>query len=164
MNPDIVKERRNATFDVDTLTNILDGGAEKTTRRREIGECEKCIKPCNFKISQEQKKLRDLQSHTVCVRPLQLLNALLRVLFSQPLKLALGLTVLLADPLFKTGCWFVWFNYADWVRHMLTQRRSLLSGLTQQKVTTTVTSRADLSYCTVWVICWSVVRKVRAYL
>lgn len=41
MNPDIVKERRNATFDVETLTNILDGGPEKTRRRREIGECEK---------------------------------------------------------------------------------------------------------------------------
>ncbi|XP_075870169.1 peroxisomal acyl-coenzyme A oxidase 1 isoform X1 [Nelusetta ayraudi] len=36
MNPDIVKERRNATFDVETLTNILDGGPEKTSRRREI--------------------------------------------------------------------------------------------------------------------------------
>lgn len=42
MNPDIVKERRNATFDVETLTNVLDGGPEKTRRRREIGECEKC--------------------------------------------------------------------------------------------------------------------------
>lgn len=42
MNPDIVKERRNATFDVEILTNILDGGPEKTRRRREIGECEKC--------------------------------------------------------------------------------------------------------------------------
>lgn len=38
MNPDIAKERRNATFDVETLTNILDGGPEKTRRRREIGE------------------------------------------------------------------------------------------------------------------------------
>lgn len=38
MNPDIMKERQNATFDVDKLTNILDGGPEKTKRRREIGE------------------------------------------------------------------------------------------------------------------------------
>ncbi|KAG7242385.1 hypothetical protein INR49_023514 [Caranx melampygus] len=36
MNPDIMKERQNATFDVDKLTNILDGGPEKTKRRREI--------------------------------------------------------------------------------------------------------------------------------
>eukprot|EP00064_Thunnus_orientalis_P019920 superscaffoldBa00005212_g20051 len=36
MNPDILKERQKATFDVEKLTNILDGGAEKTTRRREI--------------------------------------------------------------------------------------------------------------------------------
>ncbi|KAK0142698.1 Peroxisomal acyl-coenzyme A oxidase 1 [Merluccius polli] len=36
MNPDILKERQNATFDVDKLTNILDGGAESTKRRREI--------------------------------------------------------------------------------------------------------------------------------
>lgn len=38
MNPDIVKERKNATFDVEKLTFILDGGPEKTRRRREIGE------------------------------------------------------------------------------------------------------------------------------
>ncbi|XP_071360739.1 peroxisomal acyl-coenzyme A oxidase 1 isoform X1 [Trachinotus anak] len=36
MNPDIMKERQNATFDVEKLTNILDGGPEKTRRRREI--------------------------------------------------------------------------------------------------------------------------------
>ncbi|CAN9510161.1 unnamed protein product [Ophioblennius macclurei] len=36
MNPDIFKERQNATFDVDKLTYILDGGQEKTKRRREI--------------------------------------------------------------------------------------------------------------------------------
>ncbi|XP_072239611.1 peroxisomal acyl-coenzyme A oxidase 1 isoform X2 [Leuresthes tenuis] len=36
MNPDITRERENATFDVGTLTNILDGGPEKTKRRREI--------------------------------------------------------------------------------------------------------------------------------
>ncbi|XP_076584062.1 peroxisomal acyl-coenzyme A oxidase 1 isoform X2 [Chaetodon auriga] len=36
MNPDIMKERQNATFDVEKLTNILDGGPEKTKRRREI--------------------------------------------------------------------------------------------------------------------------------
>lgn len=38
MNPDIIRERQNATFDVETLTNILDLGPEKTKRRREIGE------------------------------------------------------------------------------------------------------------------------------
>ncbi|XP_029950513.1 peroxisomal acyl-coenzyme A oxidase 1 isoform X2 [Salarias fasciatus] len=36
MNPDILKERHSATFDVDKLTYIVDGGAEKTKRRREI--------------------------------------------------------------------------------------------------------------------------------
>lgn len=40
MNPDIMKERQNATFDVEKLINILDGGPEKTKRRREIGEFE----------------------------------------------------------------------------------------------------------------------------
>uniref|UniRef100_A0A8C6TN74 Acyl-coenzyme A oxidase n=1 Tax=Neogobius melanostomus TaxID=47308 RepID=A0A8C6TN74_9GOBI len=36
MNPDILKERRNATFDVEKLTYILYEGPEKTKRRREI--------------------------------------------------------------------------------------------------------------------------------
>uniref|UniRef100_W5N7N3 Acyl-coenzyme A oxidase n=1 Tax=Lepisosteus oculatus TaxID=7918 RepID=W5N7N3_LEPOC len=36
MNPDLRKERDNATFKTDLLTYILDGGAEKTQRRREI--------------------------------------------------------------------------------------------------------------------------------
>uniref|UniRef100_A0A3P8XR21 Acyl-coenzyme A oxidase n=1 Tax=Esox lucius TaxID=8010 RepID=A0A3P8XR21_ESOLU len=36
MNPDISKERENATFNVEKLTYILDGGIEKTKRRREI--------------------------------------------------------------------------------------------------------------------------------
>ncbi|CAL8351135.1 unnamed protein product [Boreogadus saida] len=36
MNPDILRERQNATFDIEKLTNILDGGAERTNRRREI--------------------------------------------------------------------------------------------------------------------------------
>ncbi|TKS68816.1 Peroxisomal acyl-coenzyme A oxidase 1 [Collichthys lucidus] len=36
MNPDLMKERQNATFDVEKLTHILDGGPEKTKRRREI--------------------------------------------------------------------------------------------------------------------------------
>lgn len=38
MNPDILKERQTATFNVENLTNILDGSPEKTKRRREIGE------------------------------------------------------------------------------------------------------------------------------
>lgn len=38
MNPDILKERQTATFNVEKLTNILDGSPEKTKRRREIGE------------------------------------------------------------------------------------------------------------------------------
>lgn len=38
MNPDILRERENATFNTDLLTNILDGDQEKTRRRREIGQ------------------------------------------------------------------------------------------------------------------------------
>ncbi|XP_048103261.1 peroxisomal acyl-coenzyme A oxidase 1 isoform X2 [Alosa alosa] len=36
MNPDIQRERENATFNPELLTYILDGGQEKTRRRREI--------------------------------------------------------------------------------------------------------------------------------
>nr|XP_014342276.1 PREDICTED: peroxisomal acyl-coenzyme A oxidase 1 isoform X2 [Latimeria chalumnae] len=36
MNPDLRKERDSATFKPEVLTQILDGGAEKTRRRREI--------------------------------------------------------------------------------------------------------------------------------
>uniref|UniRef100_A0A1A8BDP1 Acyl-coenzyme A oxidase n=2 Tax=Nothobranchius kadleci TaxID=1051664 RepID=A0A1A8BDP1_NOTKA len=36
MNPDIRRERQNASFNVTELTYILDGGPEKTKRRREI--------------------------------------------------------------------------------------------------------------------------------
>lgn len=37
MNPDLRREREKATFEPEILTNILDGDAEKTRRRREIG-------------------------------------------------------------------------------------------------------------------------------
>ncbi|XP_060724645.1 peroxisomal acyl-coenzyme A oxidase 1 isoform X1 [Tachysurus vachellii] len=36
MNPDLRRERENATFESEILTNILDGSVEKTRRRREI--------------------------------------------------------------------------------------------------------------------------------
>uniref|UniRef100_UPI00398E9DBA peroxisomal acyl-coenzyme A oxidase 1 isoform X2 n=1 Tax=Pristiophorus japonicus TaxID=55135 RepID=UPI00398E9DBA len=36
MNPDLCRERESATFHTEALTHILDGGAEKTRRRREI--------------------------------------------------------------------------------------------------------------------------------
>ncbi|XP_062853903.1 peroxisomal acyl-coenzyme A oxidase 1 isoform X1 [Trichomycterus rosablanca] len=36
MNPDMRRERENATFEPEILTNVLEGGAEKTRRRREI--------------------------------------------------------------------------------------------------------------------------------
>ncbi|KAI5613573.1 peroxisomal acyl-coenzyme A oxidase 1 isoform X1, partial [Silurus asotus] len=36
MNPDLRRERENATFETEILTNILDGSVEKTRRRREI--------------------------------------------------------------------------------------------------------------------------------
>lgn len=38
MNPDLRKERAAATFNPELITNILDGSAENTRRRREIGE------------------------------------------------------------------------------------------------------------------------------
>lgn len=50
MNPDIIKERQNATFDVEKLTYILDGGLEKTKRRREIGEFEMTSLPDNVEL------------------------------------------------------------------------------------------------------------------
>lgn len=49
MNPDIIKERQNATFITEKLTNILDGGPEKTERRREIGEL-KCLL-CSLRVT-----------------------------------------------------------------------------------------------------------------
>ena len=36
VNPDLVKERERATFNVEALTNLLDGGADRTARRRQI--------------------------------------------------------------------------------------------------------------------------------
>uniref|UniRef100_A0A670IFA0 Acyl-coenzyme A oxidase n=1 Tax=Podarcis muralis TaxID=64176 RepID=A0A670IFA0_PODMU len=36
MNPDLRKEREGASFDTEKLTNVLDGGAERTRRRKEI--------------------------------------------------------------------------------------------------------------------------------
>lgn len=58
MNPDIMKERRDATFDVEKLTNILDGSPEKTRRRREIGEFElslsvRCARDCRLFLKLE---------------------------------------------------------------------------------------------------------------
>jgi acyl-CoA oxidase len=34
MNPDLKRERSNATFDVEKITHVLDGGRLKTERRR----------------------------------------------------------------------------------------------------------------------------------
>eukprot|EP00542_Grammatophora_oceanica_P004357 CAMPEP_0194056154 /NCGR_PEP_ID=MMETSP0009_2-20130614/59154_1 /TAXON_ID=210454 /ORGANISM="Grammatophora oceanica, Strain CCMP 410" /LENGTH=74 /DNA_ID=CAMNT_0038705399 /DNA_START=180 /DNA_END=400 /DNA_ORIENTATION=- len=37
INPDLLNERRKASFDVERLTNLLDGGSpSKTARRRQI--------------------------------------------------------------------------------------------------------------------------------
>ncbi|KAF7249057.1 Peroxisomal acyl-coenzyme A oxidase 1, partial [Varanus komodoensis] len=36
MNPDLRKEREAASFNTELLTHLLDGGAERTQRRREI--------------------------------------------------------------------------------------------------------------------------------
>lgn len=37
VNPDLQKERDTCTFSIKELTNILDGGPEKTRRRKELG-------------------------------------------------------------------------------------------------------------------------------
>lgn len=34
VNPDLKRERSNATFDVERITNLLDGGRDRTERRR----------------------------------------------------------------------------------------------------------------------------------
>ena len=36
MNPDLQRERSNATFDVEKITHVLDGGRHKTERRRHL--------------------------------------------------------------------------------------------------------------------------------
>lgn len=36
-NPDLKKERENCSFNKEELTNLIDGGKEKTTERRELG-------------------------------------------------------------------------------------------------------------------------------
>jgi acyl-CoA oxidase len=38
MNPDLQRERKNATFDVEKVTNMLDGGKDRTERRRYLEE------------------------------------------------------------------------------------------------------------------------------
>lgn len=38
VNTDLRRERAAATFQPELLTHILDGGAERTRRRKEIGE------------------------------------------------------------------------------------------------------------------------------
>lgn len=38
MHPDMESERRQPSFDVERLTNILDGGAENTALRRKVGK------------------------------------------------------------------------------------------------------------------------------
>lgn len=36
-NADLKKERQTCSFDKEEMTNILDGGADKTAERRELG-------------------------------------------------------------------------------------------------------------------------------
>lgn len=38
MHPDIQSERRVQSFNVERLTNILDGGAQNTALRRKVGK------------------------------------------------------------------------------------------------------------------------------
>lgn len=37
INPDLLKERNACTFKTEELTHLLDGGPEKTKRRKELG-------------------------------------------------------------------------------------------------------------------------------
>ena len=36
VNPDLAKERQNCPFNVEEVTNLLDGGEEETTSRRKF--------------------------------------------------------------------------------------------------------------------------------
>lgn len=38
VNEDLQRERESGTFNTEELTNLLDGGKEKTQERRELGE------------------------------------------------------------------------------------------------------------------------------
>ena len=40
INPDLQKERQNGTFEVEKLTNVLDGDKFVTDRRRYVGKAE----------------------------------------------------------------------------------------------------------------------------
>lgn len=97
MNPDIVKERRNATFDVETLTNILDGDAEKTRRRREIGECESARLRRAMQLGKNDSATCKF---TMCSREKRIMAAF-RAFSTRACSLTsvIGFTVLLADPL-----------------------------------------------------------------
>lgn len=39
VNEDLAKERRACTFNIEEVTNILDGGKDKTLQRKKIGNC-----------------------------------------------------------------------------------------------------------------------------
>lgn len=39
VNEDLAKERRSCTFNIEEVTNILDGGKDKTLQRKKIGNC-----------------------------------------------------------------------------------------------------------------------------
>lgn len=38
MNPDLQKERDNCTFNITELTNLIDGGPQKTEERKKRGD------------------------------------------------------------------------------------------------------------------------------
>lgn len=38
VNPDLQRERDRGNFNVEELTNLLDGGPDKTQERRELGK------------------------------------------------------------------------------------------------------------------------------
>lgn len=53
VHPDIESERYKQTFDVERLTNILDGGAQDTALRRKVGKRRlgnegSALSPCAF--------------------------------------------------------------------------------------------------------------------
>ena len=49
VNADLVQERKKATFNVQELTHFIDGGPERTKRRKELGK-RKHGRPCIFLV------------------------------------------------------------------------------------------------------------------
>ena len=49
-NPDLKKERQNCPFSKEEITNLLDGGKEKTAERRQLGKLKKYHYHLQYKL------------------------------------------------------------------------------------------------------------------